>query len=75
MSVYDDIRGANSQHIITCRGDYVEHMEELERNRVANEAMVRGTPILEAFRARRRAQATQFLSVFQKVLLGKAQQL
>jgi len=68
MSVYDVIRAANAGHIADCRGDYAEYMEELERKRIANEEAMQGSPIIAAFRARRRAQATQFKSALSRIL-------
>ncbi len=75
MSLVDDaIRAANAKHLEECQGSFQEHLAEMERKLYADEAAMRGPIILVAFKARRRAQATQFMSAAQKVLLGIAQQ-
>jgi hypothetical protein len=75
MSLVDDsIREANAKHIVECQGTFLEHLAELERKRIANEKAMQDPPILAAFKVRRREQASQFRTVLQRVLLGRAQQ-
>ena len=71
MSLLDDAnREANSQHKVECLDTYLEHLAEMERKFLADEAVMHDAPILAGFKERRHAQANQF----KKVLLGKAQQ-
>lgn len=55
----EEIALANAQHAQVCIDSNKEHLEEMERNRIANDLAMRGDPLVAWFKARRQEQKDQ----------------